>query len=305
MSVANLFGAPLTMNSATRERWISLLTECWINLTGGMPSELSSDLGRVAPYFGAGASARTLRAAIADLPVTEALKELPEQVVLDIDGQALITPEGRILLSVLKELERNGVSTISRVDHMAALDLAISTRFEWQRSWIHKQFHGNISSTVLGAAIFLAINGSIGEDRGLLLPKDERADREIGDLVLPILANFSESLGGKNPETTRGIRRHWAFTQLSRYMARDVERISPKKGNSVTFIREGRLDSLLDEISGRLADVPASRVDTAMSRFVRDYRSIRGALSVLGQMHEDPTNTRRITSRIGRAGATQ
>ncbi|SOJ56411.1 hypothetical protein MSIMFB_03888 [Mycobacterium simulans] len=300
MSVDTLFGAPLTMPADQRARWISLLTQCWINLIGGAPEDLGSDLEKMAPYFGTGASARALRAALADLPVSEALNELPEEVVLDLDGQALITPEGRILLAVLMDLELSGGDTIGPVDQMAALARAVKTRFEWQRRWLHKQFHGNISAPVLGAALFLAVNGSIGEDKSLLLPRDEKTDREIGDLVLPLVAHFSEAVGGQIPETARGIRRHWAFTQLSRLMRRDVERISPRNDDAVTFIRDGRLNALLDEVSARLASVPGARVEVAVTKFIADYRAIRGALAVLGQMHEDPTNTRRVASRITR-----
>lgn len=300
MTVDTLFGAPLNVSSDQRTTWISLLTQCWIDLTGKAPDELGSDLDKLAPYFGAGASPRKLRAAVAHLPASDALKDLPEEAALDIDGQALITPEGRILLAVLTDLEQMGGHTIGTVDHMAALQRAVTTRLEWQRRWIHKQFHGNISPPVIGAAIFLAVNGSIGEEKRLLLPKDEKADRGLGELVLPLIAHFSEAVGGQIPETDRGIRRHWAFTQLSRFMRRDVERVSPRNDDALMFIREGHLIALLDDVSGRLANVPGARLEVAVTKFVNDYRAIRGALAVLGQMHEDPTNTRRVVSRITR-----
>jgi hypothetical protein len=46
----------------------------------------------------------------------------------------------------------------------------------------------------------------------------------------------------------------------------------------------------------RTAD--AHRRHVAITDFTIGYRQARGSLAALGQMHEDPTTTRRITGRL-------
>ena len=116
---------------------------------------------------------------------------------------------------------------------------ATALRSEWHARWLHKQFESPISAPVLGAALFLLINGSVGRPRALLMPSDSERDRELGAIVLPLIARFSKSLGGSEPVTDAGIRQHWIFTQLSRLLGRDVARERAEDGTA-TFVRIGR-----------------------------------------------------------------
>lgn len=120
----------------------------------------------------------------------------------------------------------------------------------------------------------------------------------LGAVVLPLIADFSKSLGGNAPPTDAGIRQHWVFTQVSRLLGRDVAREKAENGTAI-FIRVGREGNLLDELASRLErTADADRRYTAIAGFAAGYRQARGSLAALGQMHEDPTTTRRITNRL-------
>jgi hypothetical protein len=245
--------------------------------------------------FGSGAKARVLKDNVYSLPPANPEDHvLPTDALVPIDGGSLITPEGRILLEVLINLQRSGRITIEVSEQIKALQTAIALRTTWQRTWLKKQFEGTLSAPPLGAAIFLLINGSIGPEAALILPSSDSDDRQLGKIILPLIARFSETLAGRIPETTGGIRKHWAFTQVSRILGRDVAR-EPAPQGAIMYIRPGRQASFLDDVASRLAKLAdISQRRQAVTGLVDGYRRIRGELVALGQVHEDATATRRI-----------
>lgn len=305
MSLHTLFGAPTRLEPAMQQWWIRLLSKNWMALMGRPPQLLEADLEDMAPLFANSASPKNVRNRIYALPEADAeTMRLPPEVVLIIDGCALVTPEGRILLEVLLDLQRTGEQEIDADRQLAALATAIALRSEWHARWLRNQFESSTSAPVLGAALFLLINGSVGKSRALLMPSDSQRDRELGAVVMPLIAGFSKALGGHEPITDAGIRQHWVFTQLSRLFGRDVAREKAELGTA-TFVRIGRERNLLEELASRLErTADANRRYTAIMDFTHAYRQARGSLAALGQMHEDPTTTRRITDRLVIAGGT-
>jgi hypothetical protein len=299
MTPHKLFGIPTRLDSAKRHFLVRLLTKNWEVLMGRPLHSLEADLDDMAPLFANGASLQNLRTRVYALPEADTeTRQLPREVALIIDGCMLITPEGRILLDVLLDLQRTDSEEISVDRQLSALTIATALRSEWHARWLHKQFDSSISVSVLGAALFLLINGSVGKAHALLVPGDSKRDRELGAVVLPLIADFSMSLGGSEPETDTGIRNHWAFTQLTRLLGRDVTRERSKSGTAI-FVRVGREGNLLEELASRLGrTADANRRYTAITDFTNGYRRARGSLAALGQMYEDPTITRRITDRL-------
>lgn len=299
MSPLTMFGAPTRLDSATQQWWIRLLTKNWLALMGRPPHSLEADLDDMAPLFANGARLKNLKARIYALPEADSeTQRLPREVVLIIDGCAMVTPEGRILLDVLLDLQRTGEGEISVDRQLSALTTATVLRSEWHARWLHNQFESTISAPVLGAALFLLINGSVGRPHALLMPSDSKRDRELGAVVMPLIAGFSKSLGGSEPVTDVGIRQHWAFTQVSRLLGRDVAREKAEDGTA-TFVRMGREKNLLNELASRLErTADPHRRYIAITGFIDGYRRARGPLAAVGQMHEDPTTTRRITDRL-------
>jgi len=305
VSAGDLFGAPTWFSAMECQRWIRMLSRTWSALMGRPPELLGDDLEAMGAVFGTGVSARTLKARVYQLPPADKeISQLPGEVVVLLDGCALITPEGRILLDALLQLQRTGAQEIDAAMQVRALTSANSLRVRWQATWMHKQFTSSISPAVLGAAIFLLLNGSVGPERALLLAKDKAVDDRLGTIVQPLVAGFSEALGRDQPAQTPGLRGHWAFSQVSRLMGRDVARDATDEG-ALMYVRPGRQDHLIHEVASRLdrlQDPP--RIHVAVLDFVEEYHRRRGALAALGQMHEDPTFTRRMTETLlGRVGA--
>lgn len=304
MSAGKLFGAPTWFSSTECQRWIHLLSRMWLALMGRPPEHLADDLNSMAAVFGTGVSARTLKARVYELPpADEEATELPAEVAVLLDGGMLITPEGRILLDMLMQLQRTGAHEIDTAMQLRALSTTTSLRVEWQTTWMRRQFTSSISPAVLGAAMFLLVNGAVGTERALLLAKDKSFDTRLGMVVQPLVAGFSEALGREQPTETPGLRGHWAFSQVSRLMGRDVARETTDEG-ALMYVRPGREDHLTRQLAARLERLQdAPRVHVAVLDFVEAYRRRRGALAALGQMHEDPTFTRRMTETLlGRTG---
>ena len=305
MSTGELFGAPTWFSPPECQRWIRVLSRTWFALMGRPPELLEDDLDAMAAVFGTGVRASTVKSRVYKLPpADEEASDLPSEVAVLLDGGALITPEGRILLDVLMQLQRTGAHEIDTATQLRALATASSLRVQWQTTWMQKQFTSSISPAVLGAATFLLLNGSIGPDRALLLGQDKSFDTRLGTIVQPLVAGFSEALGREQPTQTPGLRGHWAFSQVSRLMGRDVARDSAAEG-ALMYVRPGRQEHLTREVASRLDRLQdPARVHVAVLDFVEEYRRRRGALAALGQMHEDPTFTRRMTETLlGRAGA--
>jgi hypothetical protein len=289
-----LFGAPLGYSPDSLNRWIRLLEGCWIAFARGTAGELDEDLELLRPLFGAGANAKSLRATLAALaPQGESGQGLPGELALTFEDRALMTPEGRVLLEVLHRLQQSGENVIAEDQIIWAQHAALTARGAWGRDWAEKQLDGNMSPPVLGAACFLLVNGSIGPEHALRLPEDEREDRDLGRLVLPLVASFSETLGGNPPPVDSGLRSHWVFTQVSRLLPLDVRRERGIGGTSL-YVRDDREAALLMNLRARLGKFDPTAVDAAVAQLVNGYRTARGSFIALDQSYEDPRHTQRV-----------
>jgi hypothetical protein len=249
----------------------------------------------MAHLFATGTSAKSLRTTLSHLDAIVGNGQLlPETVLLPVEDRGLITPEGRILLQVLITMRDKGDYVIDADRALEALATSVETRSEWHRAWVQRQVSGTLSPPALGAAVFLLVNGSIGRQKALVMPVRESEDRTLANIVLPIIGKFSQTLGGKVPSAESGIRSHWAFTQVSRFLAIDVARDTESDGTAL-FVREGREQHLIDDLAARLAKWDPPAVSTAVDSLVREYRRVRGTLVNGGISFEDPTHTQKVT----------
>jgi len=293
MSTATLFGAPLGYTPGSLADWIRALENCWANYTTGCaPSALTADLERMREVFGHGASGKKLRDTVARLIPSEEDVELPAGVALPIEGTWLITPEGRILLDALYRLRRSGESVLDPSTQNRALATATQTRSDWYQAWATNQLSGTISASAIGAAVLILINGSTDYPSAFLLPNDEAARPQLRGTLLNMIGGFSVALGGERPATAP-LRNHWAFTQVSRLLSRDIARQSDPDGARL-YIRDGREEHLLKDLRDRLAKYPAIQAHDAVNGITDKYRENRGAFAAFGIMHERPTHTRHV-----------
>lgn len=297
MNAFTLFGAPLGYDPPVLEQWISDLEGAWLMFAARPIATLDQDLAVLARLF-MGVSGRTLRTTFAELPEADAkLRDLPDAVALQADGRVLIAPEGRILLDVLISLRNDGLGVIDRDRQTRALALAVETRSGWYQEWARKQLSGTLSPPAIGAATFLLINGSVGASAALSIPVNESEDKRLGELILPMLGRFSVALGGKLPATDVGIQSHWAFTQVSRFLARDVAREKTASGTEL-YVRDDREQALVADLGKRLAKYSTELRRQALSQLANDYREQRGALVAAGISHEEPVHTRRVVTAL-------
>lgn len=296
MSPSTLFGAPLGYSPDLLERWVGDLERCWMSFSGGRQSAgLEQDIERLATIYATGVKAATLRNQVAqlDADVEYSIELLPE-VALHFDGVYLITPEGRILLETLKKLKQGGGSVIDTDTLAGALALATQTRSDWYLAWAANQLEGSMSPTVIGAALLLAVNGSVGEGAAFVLPKDDPERPAARDAILGIVGRFSVDLGGTAP-TYSDLRTHWAFSQVSRLASRDVVRVGKKYSEkTLMYIRAGREEHLLGLLRKNLEGHRPDDVRKAVENLVEAYRANRGLFVALDMMHEQPSRTQRI-----------
>lgn len=307
MTANTLFTAPVDLDLDSQREWIHLLAERWTATVGRPPGFLDDDLELLSPIYSHNTSPRTIRERIYSMPeIGVDDPQFPSEAVLVVDNCAMITPEGRILLHILTEIRRLGLTHIDTDRRIWALSKASSLRSEWHSRWIRKQFESSMSRPVIGGALFLLVNGSIGRENSLRMPANARADVALGHVIMPMIANFSSSLGSTQQlAIDSGLRQHWVFTQLSRLCGRDVGRGTVDE-DTTTWIHRSREHHFLDNIARRLEHSAPDhlRRDAAVSRFISDYRSARGPLAAAGVMHEDPTRTQGIIRRLLNGGLT-
>lgn len=297
MSSTTLFGAPLGYTANSLAEWISVLELCWVDFAGGhRPAALAADLALLRPIFGHGAPGGKLRAAFGNLREPGARIELPADVALSSEGLDLITPEGRILLDVLHRLRRRGEFVIDAEMQTRALALAVETRTGWYESWAHKQLTGSLSLPPIAAAILILINGSATPTSGFYLPDDETAAADYETAVIDLLGNFSEALGGQRPAQSP-LRNHWAFTQATRVLSRDLERTA-QRGGARVHLRENRERHLLADLHSRLAKYPRAQVQDAVRALVDQYGRHRGLFTAVGGSNERASHTRAVVETL-------
>jgi hypothetical protein len=299
MTSVTLFGAPLGYTADSREQWIGSLERAWRAFSGKRSGNLSDDLELLRGVFAMGASGRSLRAALDELdPESSDSFELPSMAVMRLDGRALITPEGRVLLETLKQLP--GGQDVVIADYLAveALGQAAAAHARWYQDWALRQVRGNLSAPVLGAALFLLFNGSIGESHAFSMPPAPEADRQLAALVLPIIGAFSSALGGEKLAVTSGVRSHWAFTQVTRLLGADVARKSSKTKGSKIYVRDEHEFSLVQRVHAELQRKQATAVRRALRLMLEAYRDQQGQLISLGISHEAPAHTRRLLAAL-------
>ena len=222
---STLFGVSRGLESDERRAIRSYLRAAWRAQYGRMPSTLSVDLQVLEGLFRSHVQAKRLRDAAEDLEIIATRRPiLPEAVFVPVDDyRGFVTPEGRVLLDELEKAEQAQSSThiINRETLLDSYALIADFYGESHRTWMRKELTGgDVRPATLGFAIFLLINNSIGSKRALLLPWALEEEEMLAGRILPILSEFSVSVGGspvKRRETER-LRSNWIITETKRQL---------------------------------------------------------------------------------------
>ena len=293
MATSTLFGAPLGYSESSLFRWIAALESLWESFAKTSSATVNKDLVLLGRAFNTGIAPKALRPLVAGIGEQDFdAGFLPSEVCLDLDGTFLITPEGRVLLEVLKMLQVRGKWVISPEEQMEAMGLALQYRASSQRDWMERQFGGPISVPAVAAAIFILTNGSIGVEKAFLIPREPHADRDLAAMVSPCIEAFCAEFQVKSPDLSTGLRSSYAFTQLSRRLSKYVSRSKTDSG-ALIYVRPDLEDELVNDLARRLSDRDQVKVERALDSFVAAYEVVRGSLLNVEQSYETASHTRR------------
>lgn len=280
----------------------------WTAQSGRPPAALETDLAQLELFFSPTSSGRRLREALAALgriPV-EPPPFLTDQIFLPWRrGYGLITPEGRITLSLLEDHAQDERVVIQI--HEIAWACAVAT--DLYRSWGRKRLlqalgiqTGALRLPVIAFNLFLAVNRSIGEARAFPVPSSAEAESELSHLVGPVLDAFVDTL---KPSRTRTeafrLRGGWIVTETSRHLNDFV-----KFTGDAVWILNDRLSPLLRRLARELARDrrrSAAVLEEGFQAMVRAYSIARPRLAARGLAHERTAETSSTKQELLRAFA--
>ncbi len=200
---------------------------------------------------------------------------------------------------LLDELDRADESSIHIISRDALLDsYALIADFygESHRRWMRKELtRGDVRPATLGFAVFLLINNSTGSKRALLLPSSSEEEQMLAGRILPVVSEFSVSVGGspvRQRETER-LRSNWIITETKRQLGPYISRA--EDGRTVKFwIDEEHEAALVEELGRQLArrrSFTASELERAFNNTLGKYDFARPMLTSWGLAHERAGHT--------------
>jgi hypothetical protein len=298
---STLFGVSRGLETEERIAIHTYLRAAWRAQYGRMPSTLSADLETLKGLFRSHALAKRLRDAAEDLNIiAERRPLLSEAVFVAVDDdRGFVTPEGRVLLDELERAEQSSTHIINRDTLIDAYALIADFYGSSNRQWMRKELAGgNLRPATLGFAVFLLINNSLGSKRALLLPSSIEEEHMLAGRILPVVSEFSTSIGGspvKQGETDR-LRSNWIITETKRQLGPFITRIDDSR--TVKFwIEEKRELGLIDELGRQLArrrSLSVSDLREALDRTLIRYNTVRPMLTSWGLAHERTGHTTEV-----------
>ena len=305
---STLFGVSRGLETEERTAIRMYLRSAWRAQYGRMPSTLSADLETLKGLFRSHVLAKRLRDAAEDLNIIAARRPiLPEAIFVAVDDdRGFVTPEGRVLLDELERAEQSSAHIINRDTLIDAYALIADFYGGSHRQWMRKELTGgNLRPATLGFAIFLLINNSLGSNRALLLPSSIEEEHMLAGRILPVVSEFSTSIGGspvRQRETER-LRSNWIITETKRQLGPYIARVDD--GRTVKFwIEEERENGLIDELGRQLARrklLSVSELQSALDKTLIKYDVARPMLTSWGLAHERSGHTAKVVNELTKA----
>jgi hypothetical protein len=298
---STLFGVSRGLEAEERTAIRVYLRAAWYAQYGRNPSTLSVDLEVLEGLFRSHVLAKRLRDAAEGLDaIGERRPVLPEAVFVAVDeSRGFVTPEGRVLLDQLDRAEHSSEQVISRDALVDAYALIADFYGESHRRWMRKELTGgDVRPATLGFAIFLLINNSVGFKRALLLPSSVEEEQMLAGRILPVVSEFSVSVGGspvRQREAER-LRSNWIITETRRQLGPYIGRAD--EGRAAKFwVEEDREESLIAELGRQVArrrTCSASDLQVALRNTLSRYEVARPMLTSWGLAHERAGHTARV-----------
>ncbi len=292
----SLFGVPTGLSPTEASAIVDSLNRAWFDLFARVPGGLNADLQLLKRYFHPIAQGARLRKLIAGVP--ETAKErvpLPDLLFFRIDPQrGLITPEGRIVLDILKPLLASGGPVLMDITDIAWANRVVADLY---RSWTRERLRGVASTQVslqlpvVAFVLTLLVNGSVGRDFALPIPRSEAQDEQLSHVLGPIVDAFVDRLRPQKRREPFRLRGGWIVTESTRRLFGVIARESDS-----LWIREGADAQLPHDLARTLSSRKYNPSDcvAALDALIVAYQGSRVDLASFGLSHERPSRTKRV-----------
>jgi hypothetical protein len=308
----DLFGLPLVLSRPRAVDLVADIEAAWAAQHGGAyPVDLASDLKVLAAFFDPLAREATLRRRLDELP--ESLTELPDALALDVGaGRRIVTPEGRVVLELLRELLRDLSSTTVAIEtsHLAAAEATLA---DFYRGLARRRLDkvralaageaAPMLPVAAGVVLLLLINRSTSKERALAQSAGDADQRAVIDSAFaPALRAFAETLTGEpfqGRDATGGglsLYQGYAFTEARRRLGSRL-RLEEQR----LWIPEEDEHEVLAFVARDLKRRGGpDRALAAFDALVENYRATLPRVANLQFAHERPAHTTRIRRELER-----
>ena len=303
----DLFGVAVAMPREDAERLFRALESAWRSLTDRAPGDLGRDwdllFNRFYDPIAQGGRLRreldSLQSAVVDAPY------LTEQLVLQVgSGRALITPEGRAVLELLRsELARDGATVSFSDDRRWSVEHELLGRYRnanrRRLTDVLKLRSGDAAPLLPPAAatvLFLLLNRSTSPERAVTRPEDSAARKYVDEAMAGSVLAFANALvPGKRHLEHVSLYSGYPLTEARRRLS---DHLSSEPGR--LYIKAGSEDEVLRFVAHDLAKrrLPESKLTVAFDSMVDAYRASASALAAYGIGFGRPADVKRLRDQL-------
>jgi hypothetical protein len=310
----SLIGLSGTIDEISARELALSIRLIWKETMKKEPGDLQDDLALCRRWFDPVAQGQRLRRELSELnEFPEAIANPGPPFTLEVaSGKYLVTPEGRCALDLLEKLPADSAAWFIDSSTQAYYDRTLAVIYQsWSRHRIDSVIallEGKtkpLQIPAAGVVIALLVNGSVSEERAMIRFAAERPRELVDKAFFSAVNAFADILS----PSRRGSR---SSTLISGWMLYEVRR---RVGEGLViedfgvgqdgrvWIKAGREADIIDVIARDLARGHRSKVSTdglatAFDALVSELRRQLSSLAGFGLSHEQPTETRRLRSRI-------
>ena len=312
-TASHLFGVPFVIRRLDASQLVLALEELWMAQAGHPALIVSSDLDDLfAILFNPRTSGTRLRELLEALPEAPSVRSrfLNPPLVIHAGSSVIVTPEGRALCGLLRNILEESDDDPIGIDLMDALsiltliqegyrDVGVK-RLEDAVRLLSGEAEG-LRLPSIGLLLLVLVNGSTSPETAIQRPRDPAELDRLDASVARAITAFAD---GVNP----GSRDPSHFSLYSGYAVTEARR---RLGNALgpspdeIYIDGQQRDTVIERIGRELRRSRRSpetqRVMSAFDSLVSAYRSERPTLASLGVANESRADTARLRTQLEHA----
>ena len=282
-----VFGAPM----------LAYLERAWQLEHDSTPVDFEEDLERLRTVFQSHVTGTRVREHTKTLPRNPLPRPfIPDIFFLSVDAdRGMVTPEGRALIDVAHVAPEDRAGRAAMLSNSVALFYGDSLR-----TWMAKSIEtGLVPLPSVGFAIFLLINGSLGEERAMRFPNQKDEEDALASVIMNVASTFSTTLNGPaiKPKERAQLRTSWVISQAVRHLGRSITRGPDQRtGVATIWIDEDRITPLLEDIARAIHARKAepAEVEAAFDAAIDEYDRGRVLLGAWGISYERRRQTQQL-----------